>query len=57
MSIRPLSSVALPPGTLAVLTRLGYETVKDLIDVSVETLSKGFYNSCLLALPLTFDKS
>ncbi|KAF8348585.1 hypothetical protein F5887DRAFT_950808 [Amanita rubescens] len=40
MSIRPLSSVALPPGTLAVLTRLGYETVKDIIDVSAETLSK-----------------
>lgn len=42
MSKRPLSSVALPPGTLAVLTRLGYETVKDLTDVSAETLSKGF---------------
>ncbi|KAF8735894.1 hypothetical protein AX14_001275 [Amanita brunnescens Koide BX004] len=40
MSRRPLSSVALPPGMLAGLTRLGYETVQDVTDVSAELLSK-----------------
>ena len=45
MSRRPLSSVALPPGMLAGLTRLGYETVQDVTDVSAELLSKGFGNS------------
>lgn len=39
---RPLSSVALPPGTLAVLTTLGYENVQDVTNVSAELLSKGF---------------
>lgn len=39
---RPLSSVTLPPGMLAVLTRLGYESVQDVTGVSAELLSKGF---------------
>ncbi|KAF8636947.1 hypothetical protein AX17_003198 [Amanita inopinata Kibby_2008] len=37
---RPLSSVTLPPGTLAMLTRLGYETIQDMTDISPDALAK-----------------
>ncbi|PFH50604.1 hypothetical protein AMATHDRAFT_60704 [Amanita thiersii Skay4041] len=40
MSKRPLSSVVLPPGILATLTKLGYETIYDVLSVTAEKLTK-----------------